>query len=179
MFRQFQISINEHKLILFTTLLAFSILLSSFFVLIVKSYNESVEQAEIEKKYVAENNKESINFTICNFGMTYPEVWSRFHSFSWLPIIYLLLWKNKSSLYWLSSVLTFIPLANFLLWFEKTQKLKSYRELQISHPSESILYDSNSFDVIVFFLVSLLLVWQATILFRILLKAIRYEKSLP
>lgn len=178
MFRQFQISAAEQKLILFFTAFAFVVLLLSFSVLAIESYNNSVEKAEVEKRQIAEGNREISDFMICTFGATYPEVWSRFHSFLWLPAIYLLLRKNKSAAYLCSFVLTLFPFTNFLFWLEKTQNALFYQELLVKTLNDRVLYQSNTFDVVLFSLIWILTIWQAAILFRILLKKIRYDQPL-
>jgi hypothetical protein len=178
MFRQFQISAAEQKQILFFAAFAFVVLLLSFSVLAIESYNDSVEKAEVERRQIAEGKHEASDFMICNFGATYPEVWSRFHSFLWLPAIYFLLRKNKSATFFLSFVLTLFPFINFLFWLQKTQNALFYRELLIKTPGDRILYQSNTFDIVLFSLIWILTIWQAVILFRILLKKIKYEQPL-
>lgn len=168
MSRQIPIFAAEHKLLLATILFAFCLSFSSTCLLAVENYNAQIAKAETEKRWLAEG-KDISDFAICNFGVTYPECWSRFFSFVFLPFCYFLA-RPKKPFYLLSSgVLLLFPFVNFLSWAAKTERLAFYRELQIASWTDKFLYQSNSFDLLLFYLIPILLVWHGLLLLRALL----------
>ncbi len=162
------ISVTEHKLFLATVLFSLSLIFSSVCILTIKSYNLRVAEAQLQKRSVADREDIS-DFTVCNFGQTYPEVWSRFFSLTFLPLSFLLIRKRKSIYLLISFTLLLIPSFHFWSWFAKTELLALYRELSIENWSDKFLYHSNSFDLLLFYLMPIVLVWHILLLARLFL----------
>ena len=160
------ISIREHKLLLATILFSLSLIFASVCVLTIKTYNLQVAKAQSQQRWIAEGEGAS-DFTVCNFGQTYPEVWSRFLSFAFLPLCFLLVRKRKSIYLLISLILLLLPFFHFWLWFAKTERLIFYRELQIENWTDRFLYQSNSFDLLLFYLIPIVLIWHIVIISRL------------
>lgn len=165
------ISIKEHKFLLATTLFCFCLIFSSVTTLLVKSYNESVAAAAHERMMQAQYGTPDYQISNCNFGQTYPEVWSRFFSFLFLPICFLILLKRRFVPLLISGALLLLPFVHFLWWFSNTQHrnfyLGFYDELNFKFWTEAFLYESNSFDLLLFYLLPVLIVWHAAIAARL------------
>jgi hypothetical protein len=159
---------------------SFVVLLCSLSVLTVDSYDDSVQECQKEKLRLVNHSDRGSHFTetVCGFGSK-PEIWSKFHSFLWLPVIYFLFKGRKFWGFAASLFLTFFPLIYFLCWFVRTQRLKLYQELFVINPTDNILYQSSSFDVVLFGLIAVFIVWQVIILLRFLLQQTRFDIPLP
>lgn len=160
------ISVREHKLLLTIILFSFSLVFASICLLTIESYNLHVAEVEFERKLKADGNHIS-DFTICNFGQTYPEVWSRFFSFAFLPVSFLLIRKRKSIYLLISFALLLLPFFHFLSWAAKTERFAFYSELQIENWTDKFLYQSNDFDLLLFYLMPILLIWHILIFARL------------
>lgn len=173
------VSATEQKLLLTTILFSFALIFSSVCLLAVESYNAQVAQAQIERKSLAEGGGFSGDFTICTFGATYPEVWSRFFSFLFLPISFLLVRKRRLFLLVTSLILLLLPLFHFWRWFEKTSWRSFYREVAVANWTDNFLYQSNSFDFLLFCLIPLLLIWHVLIACRLFFRSLSNQHFLP
>jgi hypothetical protein len=161
------ISIREHKLLLATILFSFFLIFSSCCLLTLKNYNAYIQESEVERKDLSEGGEHS-DFVICNYGQTYPEFWCRFFSFVFLPVSFFLVRKRNSCCLLVSFLLTLFPFFNFLSWFYKTERHVYYRELHIENWTCNFLYDSNSFDLLLFYLIPILLAWHLVIMCRLI-----------
>jgi hypothetical protein len=171
------ISVKEHKLLLATVLFSLSLIFSSVFSLAIKSYNLHIADVEQQQRWSAEGEEVS-DFIACNFGQTYPEVWSRFFSFAFLPLCFLLVRRRKSIYLLISFILLLLAFSQFWLWFAKTERFAFYRELQIMNWTDKFLYQSNSFDLLLFYLIPILLIWHILILVRIFLRLVINQTDL-
>lgn len=175
------VSAIEQKSLLATILFSFALIFSSVCLLAIESYNAQVAEAQLERRILAEGGGTDGNFTVadCTLGATYPEVWSRFFSFAFLPISFLLVRKRKMSSLLISFALLLLPLFHFWRWFEKTSWRSFYRELPVENWTDAFLYQSNSFDFLLFCLVPLLLMWHFSIACRLFLRSLSEQHLLP
>ncbi len=171
------ISVTEHKLLLATVLFSLSLVFSSVCTLTIKSYNIHVANVQFQKRLVAERENIS-DFVICNFGQTYPEVWSRFFSLTFLPLSFLFIRKRKSIYLLFSFILLLLPFFHLWLWFAKTQHLAFFRELSIDNWNNKFLYDSNSFDILILYLMPIILVWHILMIARLFLSRLTNQTNL-
>jgi hypothetical protein len=171
------ISAKEHKLLLAVVLFSFSLIFSSVCSLTIKSYNLHIADVEHQRRYSAEGEDVS-DFTVCNFGQTYPEVWSRFFSFAFLPLCFLLVRRRKPIYLLISFILLLLPFSQFWLSFAKTERFTFYRDIQTINWTDKFLYQSNSFDLLLFYLIPILLIWHIWILARISLRLLINQTDL-
>jgi hypothetical protein len=67
----------------------------------------------------------------------------------------------------------------FVYWFFETRKSLSYDDIAIVEGLDRIFYNASDIDLAVFFLVSILLFWQISILLRMLIKTLQGKTELP
>ncbi|HEX8288824.1 MAG TPA: hypothetical protein VF556_12555 [Pyrinomonadaceae bacterium] len=167
------ISKREHKLILLVAFASFIFSIAGSI-----TYNIKADFARLEYYREQEENKAQ-NKPVFAGPYCFPDQHPEF-----LFSIILLVGLIFSSLcvtkrYLLSSIFTIASIAMFIFWFIDTRKELVYDELGIVKGVDRIFYKAGDFDLAVFFLVSILLFWQISILLRMLIKVLRKESVLP
>ncbi|MBA4121053.1 MAG: hypothetical protein H0X72_01135 [Acidobacteria bacterium] len=163
------ISKNEHKLLLIVSFIAFLFVLSIFTLQVIKDYNYSVSEKQQEIKNQV-SGKPSPRFSSSAGGHTIPGL----HFLT--LFIFLALLKTKKFL--LSSLLTvfYVFCIIYGLWLNISQFDEHITKVSFV---EQLSLVANTFDYLGFFLASVLLFWQISILLRMLIKTLQRKIELP
>ncbi len=165
------ISKREHKLLLIVAFTASLFVLSIFTLQVVKDYNYSVSEEQLEIQYQATGER-GIHFSSSNSEYTIPGL----HFLT--LFIFLALLKTKKFL--LPSLLTvFYVLCIIYSLFLRFNISKFDGHITKVSFVEQLYLVANTFDCSAFFLASILLFWQISILLRMLIKTLQRKTELP
>jgi hypothetical protein len=168
-----KISKREHKLLLVVSFAAFVFSIAGFL-----TYNIKADLAKSEYFREQEIN-EAENKPVLAGPYCFPDKHPQF-----LFSIILLAGSTFISLYFtqrylLPFLFTIASLTMFGYWFFDTREALFYAESDFIKGVDRFFYNAGDFDLAVFFLSSILLFWQISILLRMLIKTTQKENGLP
>ena len=167
------ISNKERKLLLTVAFTALIFSIAGSVTYNIKDYYERNAYYELQAEKISKNEP-TFSGAYC-----FPDKHPQF-----LFSIILLLCLTFSSLciakrYLLSCLMTIASFSMFVYWFNDTQKALFYNKTAIVKGLDRFFYKAGEFDAAVCFLLSILLFWQISILFRMLIKTLQKERTLP
>lgn len=163
---------KEHKLLLAAALTAFVFSIAGYIAYSIKADNERSEYFKRQEENKAQN-KPVFAGPYC-----FPDKHPKF-LFSIILLagsIFLSLCFAKKYLF--SFSFTAAAMTRYYFWFIDTQELFDTK-LNAPEHINRFFYNAGGFDFAAFLLVSILLFWQISILFRILIKSLQRKFELP
>ncbi len=163
----------EHKIILILTVSAFMFSISAYVAYTVKEQRE--RDAFFQQQ--AENREKGL----ISFAGPYcfPDKHPQFFGLNILFIGFLLAGLYFTKNYFFSFPISLFLIGRFVYWYFDTQQSIKFNETASVQGLDSFFYKANYFDVAILIILTILCLWQFSIISRILIKKLFKKDILP